>query len=299
MIELRLAESPADLELWARIKSTVVPNEPATADQLRKTAEPDRLLLLASLDGVDAGCGIAARSSFGGRAFCAARVLEPYRRRGVGTALALALADHGRALGRDGVNAFVDAADEGAIAFAHAFGLEESDYQLEQLRSVATVEPAPDPPAGIELVSLTGRREELLQAAWDAVALEGYEDMPLPGPVTYRLDTWLREEATRPDGSFVAVEEEEIVGYAGLIEHANGPATAEHGLTAVRRDRRGRGIGRSLKQAQLHWASLTGVLELVTWTQKENEGMQALNHSLGYRNMSKVLTMQGRLLRSS
>ena len=133
-------------------------------------------------------------------------------------------------------------------------------------------EQAPTPPAGVELVSLAGRREELLQAAWEAVALEGYEDMPLPGPVTYRLDTWLREEATRPDGSFVAVEDGEIVGYAGLIEHANGPATAEHGLTAVRRDRRGRGIARALKQAQLHWASLAGVLELVTWTQKRERG---------------------------
>jgi mycothiol synthase len=295
MIELRLAESPADLDLFARIKSTVVPNEPVTADQLRKTAEPERLLLLASLDGVDAGCGIAALSSFGGRAFCAARVLEPYRRRGVGTALVRALADHGRALGREGVNAFVDAADDGAIAFAHAFGLRETDYQLEQLRRVSQGEQAPDPPAGVELVSLAGRREELLQAAWDAVALEGYEDLPLPGPVTYRFDTWSREEATRPDGSFVAVEGGEIVGYAGLIEHANGPATAEHGLTAVRRDRRGRGIARALKQGQLHWASLTGVLELVTWTQKGNEGMQALNRSLGYQSMSKVLTMQGPL----
>jgi GNAT superfamily N-acetyltransferase len=119
--------------------------------------------------------------------------------------------------------------------------------------------------------------------------------MPLPGPVTYRLETWLREEATRPDGSFVAVEGRTIVGYAGLIEHANGPATAEHGLTTVRRDRRRCGIGRALKEAQLHWASLSGVLELVTWTQKGNEGMQALNRSLGYRDVSKVLTMQGPL----
>ncbi len=295
MIELREATSAADLDSWARIKSSVVPNEPVTTAQLEQTAEPGRLLLLASLDGTDVGCGIAAPSNFGGRAFCAARVLAPYRRRGVGTALLRAVAEHGRSLGREGVNAFVHADDDGAIAFARGFGLEETDYQLEQLRSVSVVEPAPDPPTGVELVALTGRREELLRAAWDAVALAGYDDMPLPGPVTYRLETWLREEATRPDGSFVAVEGGTIVGYAGLIEHANGPATAEHGLTTVRRDRRRCGIGRALKEAQLHWASLTGVLELVTWTQKGNEGMQALNRSLGYRDVSKVLTMQGPL----
>jgi len=134
----------------------------------------------------------------------------------------------------------------------------------------------------------------LLEAAWP-VALEGYEDLPLPGPVTYPFATWAREEATRPEGSFVAYEDDEIVGYAGLMEHGNGSATAEHGLTVVRRDRRRRGIARALKLAQLHWASAAGVVELVTWTQKGNEGMQALNASLGYENRSRVLTMQGPL----
>lgn len=295
MIELRTADSPAELATWARIKSTVAPNEPVTPDQLEQAAEPDRLLLLAALDGIDAGCGIGARSSFGGRAFCAARVLEPYRRRGVGTALYRALAAHGRSLGRDGVNTFVDADDSAGIAFARSFGLEEADHQLEQLRSVAPDEEPPDVPDGIELVALGGRRDELLAAAWDAVALQGYHDMPLPGPVTYRRETWLREEATRPEGSFVALSGGAIVGYAGLLEHANGPAVAEHGLTAVARGRRRTGIGRALKQAQLHWAARAGVVELVTWTQQGNEAMQALNRSLGYRDVSKVLTMQGPL----
>ena len=40
----------------------------------------------------------------------------------------------------------------------------------------------------------------------------------------------------------------ELVGYAGMTDHANGDATAEHGLTVVRRDRRRRGIARALKQ---------------------------------------------------
>ena len=296
MIELRVVESGADVETWAKIKSAVVPNEPVTPAQLAVGEEPGRLLLLASLDGVDAGCGIADISNFGGRAFIAARVLEQYRRRGIGGALVRALADHGRSLGREGVNAFVAADDGSSIAFAQRFGLVEVDYQLEQVRSVARDEPAPDAPDGIALCSLAERREERLLAVWEAVALAGYEDMPLPGAVTYRLETWMREEATRPDGSFVALEgDDEIVGYAGLMEHANGSATAEHGLTAVRRDRRRRGIARALKQAQLHWASRNGVVELVTWTQRGNEGMQALNRSLGYVDVSKVLTMQGPL----
>ncbi len=96
--------------------------------------------------------------------------------------------------------------------------------------------------------------------------------MPLPGDVSFDLEEWLRDEATRPDGSFVALEHGEVVGYAGLLEHANGSAMAEHGLTTVRRDRRRRGIAHALKRAQLEWAARSGLVQLVTWTQKGNEG---------------------------
>jgi len=290
-IELRVVTTPDDLEAWARLKSTVVPNEPVTAEQLKTTDEPGRILLLAELGGILAGCGIAAPSSFGHRAFMAVRVLPMHRRRGVARELVRALAEHARSLERTGVNAFVDADDEGSIAFAHKLGLSEVDYQLEQGRIVGE-EPEPVVPAGIHIVSLEGRRSELLEAAWP-VAQEGYEDMPLPGDIHVPLATWLRDEATRPEGSFVAYDDDEIVGFAGLVERANGSATAEHGLTVVRRDRRGRGIARALKLSQLYWASQSGVVELVTWTQKGNEAMQALNASLGYVNRSRVLTMQG------
>jgi mycothiol synthase len=292
-IQLRVVGVPADLEAWAGLKSAVVPNEPVTPEQLAASDEPGRLLLLAELDGALAGCGIPAPSSFGNRAFIAARVLPHHRRRGVGSELVHALVEHARSLGRDGVNAFVDAGEEDSIAFARGLGLEEVDYQLEQCRRVGD-EPAPVLPSGIDLESLEARRPELLMEAWP-VAQQGYEDMPLPGEVDYPLATWLRDEAGRPGGSFVAREAGEIVGYAGLCEHANGSATAEHGLTVVRRDRRGRGIARALKLAQLHWASRNGVVELVTWTQRGNEAMQALNASLGYENRSRVLTMQGPL----
>jgi mycothiol synthase len=286
---IRPVETDSDLERWVAIRNAVVPNEPTTVEATRASADPERLLLLAG----DAGCGIAERSGFGGRAFIAVRVLPEQRRRGIGTALYLALAKHGRSLGLEGVNAFVYADEPHSIAFAERLGLTEVDYQLEQIRSVGD-EPAPAPVDGIEIESLDGRREELLEAVWP-IALQGYADLPVPGEVTYKLETWLREEATRPDGSFVAWENGEPIGYAGLMEHANGTATAENGLTVVRRDHRQRGIGRLLKQSQLHWASRAGVLEIVTWTQKGNEAMQTLNRSIGYVDKSKVITFQGPL----
>jgi mycothiol synthase len=291
-VELRVVATDADHESWAAIKSRVVPDEPVTAEQLRATEGDGRLLLLAARRGVDAGCGVAKLSGFGGLAFGAVRVLPEHRRHGVATELARALCDHARALGREGVNAFVDAADPGSLAFAQRLGLLQVDYQLHQVRELGD-EPPPPRLAGIDIVALGARREELLEVAWP-LALEAWADLPLPGEVTYPIATWLREEATLPEGSFVAFELGQLVGYAGLAEHAD-PAMAEHGLTAVRRDRRRRGIGRALKLAQLDWASRNGLRALVTWTQQGNEAMQSLNRSLGYRDEAKVLTMQGPL----
>jgi GNAT superfamily N-acetyltransferase len=292
-IVLRPVHTDDDLETWAELKSRVVPSGPVTADQLRRSAGRDRLLLLAELDGVAVGCGTADRSNVGGRAFIAARVLPEHRRQGIGTALVGALAEHARTLGLSGVNAFVDAAEPHSIAFAEQLGLIEVDYQLEQVRSIA-FEPEPRLPDGLEIVPVGARRLELLEAVWP-IARAGYEDLPLSGGATYTLEQWLRDEATRPEGSFVAFEQGEPVGYAGLVDHAAGDAIAEHGLTVVRRDRRGRGIGRLLKLTQIHWASCSGVGELVTWTQKGNEAMQSLNRTLGYLDRSRELTFQGPL----
>ena len=289
---IRAVESDADLDAWVAVKNAVVPNEPVTAEQVRNSNEEGRLLLLAEEDGVVSGCAIAGLSNFGGKAFIAVRVLPEFRRRGLGRALFDVCADHARSLGRDGVNAFVYADEPHSIAFAEQLGLTDVDYQLEQVRQVGDEPPVE---SDVQVRALGADREALLARVWEEVAQEAYEDLPLPGEVTYKQDVFLREEATRPDGSFVALEGDAIVGYAGLVEHANGDAIAEHGLTAVRRDRRRRGIARALKRAQLHWAAQNGVAELVTWTQRGNEGMQALNRSLGYVDKSKVITFQGPL----
>lgn len=289
---IREVETDADLEAWVEVKNVVVPNEPTNIEQMRNAEEPGRKLWIAVEGERTVGCAVAALSNFGGKAFIAVRVLPEFRRRGIGHALAEAGAAHGRSLGRDGVNCFVYADEPHSIAFAESYGLANVDYQLEQVRTIGD---EPPPPAGFDLRPLDGDREALLERVWDEVAEASYLDLPLPGEVTYPRDEFLREEATRPDGSFVAYDGDAIVGYAGLMAHANGDATAEHGLTAVRRDHRRRGIARALKLAQLHWASQNGVVELVTWTQKGNEAMQSLNRSIGYRDMSKVITYQGPL----
>jgi mycothiol synthase len=293
MIELRRVESDADYDSWAVIKTEVIPEGPVTGEEMRRSEQPERLLLLADLDGATVACGIASPSSFPDACFVGPRVLAHARGHGVGEALLRRLAAHGTGLGRERLIAHVDAADERSRRFASRFGFVEIDRQIMQVRQVGNEAP-PQPPDRLRLASVA-ERPELLREAWERVAVEAYADLPLPDAIEVSLDEWLCEEATWPEGSFVALDEDEVVGYAGLLRVAATPGAAEHGLTAVRRDRRGRGVATALKRAQLAWAAASGVRELVTWTQRGNEDMQRLNARLGYLVACESMTARAPL----
>lgn len=281
MIEVRRAESDADLEAWIHVRRTLFPNESAgTVERHRELATPDRLLLVADLDGELAGSGLADRSSNLERAFLAPRVLPDRRRRGVGTELLRALVPHAEQMGVPEVSAHVDGTDPGALAFAERFGFEEVDRQVEQVRLLNSSEPAPSPlPEGAEVVAIA-EQPELLERTYE-LALQGYEDLVLPWTVVVPLEEWLREEATLPGGSLVALADGAIVGFSGLMEH-DSEGVAEDGLTVVRRDWRRRGLAKALKEREIEWAAANGIREIVTWTQRGNDGMRALNEQLGY-----------------
>jgi len=280
-IEVRAAESDADLEGWIHVRRTLFPNESAgTVEQQRERATPDRLLLVAELDGKLAGSGIADRSSNLERAFIVPRVLPGLRRRGVGTALLRELVSHARRMEVPGVSSLVDGNDGGAMAFAERFGFEEVDRQVEQVRSLDGTETAVTPlPDGVEVVTIE-EHPELLERTYE-LALQGYEDMVLPWTVVVPIEEWLRDEATFPGGSFVALTDRDIVGFSGLMRH-DSDGVAEDGLTVVRRDWRRRGLARALKEREIEWAAASGLNEIVTWTQRGNDGMRAVNEQLGY-----------------
>jgi mycothiol synthase len=86
-----------------------------------------------------------------------------------------------------------------------------------------------------------------------------------------------------------------VVGCAGLLVDADAPTRAEHGLTAVRRDRRGEGIASALKLTTLAWAADQGIGEVYTWTQRGNEAMRRLNDGLGYAVRSQSIRLQAPL----
>jgi mycothiol synthase len=277
MIALRPCETDSDYEAWLAVRRAVLPNERAPGlDELRSSIKPGDLNVLAELDGGLAGSGLVNRSDTG-NAHVAPRVLPGKRGRGVGTALLEHLTAHAVSQGYERAGSHVAGDDDRSIAFAQRFGFEELRREIQQVLEVGAAERREID--GVEFVSLQ-EQPDLLEAAYP-LAQEGYEDMPIEG-LDISLETWLLEGGTLPEGSFAALADGEIVGYAGLLRWADEPTKAEHGLTVVRRDWRRRGLASALKERQIEWAVANGIRRLVTYTQTGNESMQAVNARLGY-----------------
>ncbi|MFL5977732.1 MAG: GNAT family N-acetyltransferase [Gaiellaceae bacterium] len=292
-VRVRPVATDADLEAYVAVANAAVPDDiPWNVAKLRerREREPRRLYLLAEHAGEPVAVGFAAPSDNADRGFVAPRVLSAARRRGIGSALLLRLADHLETLGFRAAGAHVDGNDGGSIAFAERFGFEEADREVEQVRTLGD-EPPAEPPPGVTFVTVA-ERPELLREAYP-LGVAGWADMATTEPVTISLDDWLADEATFPEGSFVALADGEIVGYSGLCRLGDDPSLAEDGLTVVRSDWRRRGLATALKRAELAWAAANGIEEIVTWTQRGNDAMRAANEQLGYVYRSVSVTMRG------
>ncbi|MDQ5822312.1 MAG: GNAT family N-acetyltransferase [Actinomycetota bacterium] len=290
-IEIRPVETDEDLEAWRQVRIAILPNErTSTVEEIRRAEAPGQLLVLAEIDGELVGSGVAGRSGFGGHGFVAPRVLPGNRRRGVGSALIARLAEHVETLGFTRASSNVD--DAGSLEFAKRFGFREHDRQVEQVRRIAGDEGAPTIPDGIEFISLADR-PELFARTYHELAVEALEDFAVTPKLEISYEDWEREWITCPEGSFVALSGDEIVGCAGLVRDYDRPDRAENSLTAVRRDWRRRGLATALKRRTIAWAAANGLSELYTWTQTGNEGMQAVNERLGYVTRAVSITVRG------
>ena len=172
------------------------------------------------------------------------------------------------------------------IAWLTNRGFQEYDRQVELSRELSSTEAEPQAPDGVELTPLDESRYEDAYAVW----VECFPDMPLLPPIPApSYEEWLEEEVSGPI-TLLALEDGRVVGAAALMERVDG--LAEHGLTAVRRSHRGRGIATALKRALIHWAAQNGYRELTTWTQDGNAAMQAVNLKLGYRPRPAVINVR-------
>jgi mycothiol synthase len=288
---IRRAETEADLAAWCEVWTAITPREPVALDDVRRRLErqPERLYLVAEDLGEIVGLGFAGPSQSPERTALAVRVLPEHRRQGLGSNLLDPLLEHATALAPTHVSGMVFEDDPESIRWARNRGFEEFDRQVELAWDLRPDEPEAAAPRGIELAELDESRLADAYSVW----VEGFPDMPVSPQISApSYEEWLEEEVSGP-ATFVALDEGRVVGAAALLDRADG--LAEHGLTAVLRSHRRRGIATALKQALIHWASANGYRELTTWTQDGNAAMQAVNLKLGYRPRPAVINVRRRL----
>jgi mycothiol synthase len=284
---IRRAESDADLAAYCDVWNAITPREPTALKDVKRRLkrQPERLYLVA-LEGEDVvGLGFCGPSQTPERTAVVVGVLPEHRRRGIGSELLDRVVAYAPELERPQISGMVFEDDPDSIAWVTNRGFEEYGRQVELSRELSAAEAEPQAPNGVELTELHESRHEEAYEVW----AECYPDMPLSPPIpapTY--DEWLEEEVSGPV-TFVALDAGRIVGAAALFERVDG--LAEHGLTAVRRSHRGRGIATALKQTLIHWAAENGFRELTTWTQDGNAAMQAVNLKLGYRPRPAVINV--------
>lgn len=277
---VRRAESEADLASYAGVWNAITPREPVTVESTKRRLErqPERLYLVAEHDGQVVGTGFAGPSDSPGRAFFAVRVLPDQRRRGIGAALYEACLPNVPVLNASTISGRVSEADPESLRWATNRGFVEVARDVELVRELRADEFPAAPPPGIRIVELT---EELRAAAY-AVAVECWPDMATPEPMSAPpYEQWVEDEFAGPI-AFAAFDGNRLVGYAALLDRPALPTVLEHGLSAVARSHRGRGIATALKRAEIRCASEQGFRELVTYTQEGNEPMRAINEKLGY-----------------
>jgi GNAT superfamily N-acetyltransferase len=110
--------------------------------------------------------------------------------------------------------------------------------------------------------------------------IPGFEDAAAE-PFEDWMAHHLQRSTDSPEATFIALADEEVVGFAKLSLTA--PTAAGHSMTAVKRAWRGRGIAGALKATEINWALASGYAELHTSNEERNAPIKRLNARLGYR----------------
>jgi L-amino acid N-acyltransferase YncA len=295
VITVREVENDADIATYLDVRNRIHPATPMPLQAvLEQRRQPGNVDLIAELDGVPVGA--ATTSEFGGVpggdiAYLSLRVLREHRRGGVGSALHVRASDHARAAGKERFYCVVRADDASSLGYFPRYGYEEVGRMQDVSLRLDVIE-VPEP---------TGLRMEPLSEEWERgaydVALEADADIPSAEPI--QSGTFEQWRARHLGGlalrelSFVAVEDDRVIGYA--ILQAHGEDSATHSMTGVARAARGRGVALSLKQMQIARAKTSGLKELHTQNDLGNAPMRRVNEKLGYVLRHEWVHMTGPL----
>jgi GNAT superfamily N-acetyltransferase len=195
-----------------------------------------------------------------------------------------------RGLGKTGLEVWTTEATPEVVTFFEARGYEEVRRYL---RSALDVAAAPDPgEPGWELTTLA-ERPDLLREVFE-LDRQTFVDQPGREDAVIDFDGWRGYvyEPNPKDAYFVALEDGRVVGHGWL--HVDGDE-GYHGMTAVARDARGRGIAEAIKRAHIRWAKANGLRVLRTANEVRIVAIRRLNERYGYRPEPAEIVLRGPL----
>jgi GNAT superfamily N-acetyltransferase len=261
----------------------------------------ETIWLLASDEGRDVGTaiGVGGWHSPEGVARGEVRVVAEARGSGVGSALLAELSGWARGLGYNELTGPVKEEDSSSLAWTERRGFVEVGRNSLFVLDLRAIEaPRVEPPDGVEIVTWAERPG--VERAMYEVAREAYPDVPgeddaVMAPFEEWLSMDMQGAGDRPEATFLALADGEVVAYAKLALSRARPAVAMHDMTGVRRAWRGRGVARALKAAEIAWAKTSGYERLETQNEERNEPIRRLNERFGYVVTPGSVTVRGPL----
>ena len=307
MLEIRPATTDDELAHIARIAAIVWPASPISVDEMRwqEQTYPGGRRFIAWLDGAPVGAGGAGRAysfppDFPGF-WSNLSVLPERRRQGIGGALLAAISSVALDAGKTMLVGTTTSDRTDSIDFLEHRGFREHErMKVVKLDLAGRQPPAIEPPAGVTISSLEVH-PELVPSVYD-VAREALPDIPGDGPeAPATLEEFRTRDVDRaiiPAGGFVIAIDDangRVAGYANLMLVPGRATVAWHGMTAVARAWRGRGLARALKAATIAWALDSGLDALEGSNDVDNAPMRAVNRRLGYQPEPDEIQFRGGL----
>lgn len=267
-----------------------------------KQQAQETIWLLASEGDADVGAaiGIHGWHSPPGVARAEVRVVPAARGRGIGSELLAAVGAWATTHGCTELTGPVVEDDEPSLRWAERRGFVEVGRDGTLALDLTAIEaPTVDPPDGVVVVPWAAR--DGLERGMYAVAQEAYVDVPgEEGTEVPPFERWLSMDMSgagdRREATFVALVDDEVVGYAKLSLSLARPHVAMHDMTGVLRTFRGRGIAAALKRAEIAWAKENGFERLETMNEERNEPIRRLNERHGYVLEPGTITVRGSVL---
>jgi mycothiol synthase len=291
VIDLRPARSDDEALLYLETHGRVFPGTGTLEGFRHRERTWDAVNFVAFMDDEPVGAGWTGPRQ-AGSLWVGFGTVPGSRGRGVGAALYRAISEVARSRELDGLFLEVLSADPESLGWVERRGFEEVERQEALALDLRKLEPGPVAlPDGVEIVTRADR-PDLVREMYE-VGVAAARDIPgLDGSGNPSFERWSAFEVERPSRDaelcFIALAEGRVVGFASLDVF---PDDVFHGLTAVAREWRGRGVGAALKRSQISAAKARGYARLLTESQHENEPMRRLNERLGFRPEPSMSTV--------